>query len=279
MSTQETGGANSPDNTSGATGTTTVETPETANTSGVDTVSIDDFMSMDFNDDPKLAAVMSQEHKGLKPYKEILLGQTTEEGRKLVSNLRASYTRQTQALAEAKRALQEEREAVAREKEALYSGDFARQVQETAAKDRSQLDPYDADQLAQIIEIETAKKLEAMLKPMQSQIKEQQAVMQAERFIAEHPDMKTDAFKAKLIPLISTREDMDLETAYWMIKGQLADEAAALAGKQKVADKEKKVGIRQEIMKTASSSNVGATKPPKNLSPFEAMQWYKQNKR
>lgn len=275
---QETGGAPSPDNTSGATANTTVETPENTTTSGVDTVSIDDFMSMDFADDPKLATVMSQEHKGLKPYKEILLGQTTEEGRKLISNLRASFTRQTQALAEAKRSLQEEREAVAREKEALYSGDFARQVQETAAKDRSQLDPYDADQLSQIIEIETAKKLEAMLKPMQSQIKEQQAVMQAERFISEHPDMKTEPFKAKLIPLISARPDMDLETAYWMVKGQLSDEAAAAGAQQKVADREKKVGVRQEIMKTASSSNVGATKPPKNLTPFEAMQWYKKNK-
>ena len=99
--------------------TTTTETPnvETApETSKLGDMSLDDFMSMDFSDDPKLKDTFSQEHKGLPDYKTILMKHSTEEGRKLISNMRTSYTKKTQELAAARRELELEREQVLREK-------------------------------------------------------------------------------------------------------------------------------------------------------------------
>jgi len=259
--------------------TVTSESTQTSTTEGLDNLSIDDLMNMDFSDDPKLSEVMSGEHTGLPSFKEILLNGTTEQGRKLVSNLRASYTRRTQELAQARKDLDNERRAIQLEKEALYSGDFAKKVKETAAQDISTLDPYDQEQLMKIIEIESAKKLEQLLKPMQTQIIEQKQILEAERFITAHPDMKTEAFKAKLVPLITKRPDMDLETAYWMIKGQLSEEAKAEAIKTKDADRTKKIETRQQILKTSGAPNIGGTKPPKGLTPVEAMNWFRNNKK
>lgn len=259
--------------------TATSESTQTSTTEGLDNLSIDDLMNMDFSGDEKLSEIMSTEHTGLPTLKEILLKGTTEQGRKLISNLRSSYTKKTTELAQARKDLDNERRAIQLEKEALYSGAFAKKVKETAAQDISTLDPYDQEQLMKIIEIESAKKLEQLLSPMQTQMAEQKQIYEAERFITAHPDMKTEAFKAKLVPLIKAKPEMDLETAYWMVKGQLAEDDKATAAKVKEANQAKTKETRQQILKTAGSTNVGATAPPKNLSPYEALQWFKNNKK
>jgi hypothetical protein len=247
--------------------------------SNLDNVSIQDLIDMDFSDDPKLSEVMGQEHKGLPAYKEILLKHTTAEGRKLIANLRTSYARQQNDLHQARQNLEQEKRAVQLEKQALYNGDFAQKVRTTASQDASQLDPYEQGDLAKIIEIETAKRLQDMLKPMQNQMVEQQQIYEAERFIAAHPEMKTEAFKAKLIPLITNKPELDIDTAFWMIKGQLAAEDKVQADKAKELGKVKTQAQRDSFNKTASSSNVGITKAPKGLSPYEASQWFKTQKK
>lgn len=261
------------------TSTANVVAPVETTTTGTDAdkMSIDDLISMNFDDDPKLAEVMSQEHKGLPAYKEILLKHTTEEGRKLIANLRTSYARQQNDLHTARQNLEQEKRAVQLEKEALYNGDFAQKVRTTASQDASKLDPYDQGDLSKIIEIETAKRLQDMLKPMQTQMVEQQQIFEAERFVAAHPDMKTEAFKAKLIPLITNKPELDIDTAYWIIKGQLAEEDKVAAGKVKEIDKTKTQAQRDAFNKTTGTSNVGATKPPKGLTPGQAMAWFKNN--
>jgi hypothetical protein len=260
-------------------GTVAVEAQNDSQTSALDQMSIQDLIDLDFSDDPKLADIMSQEHKGLPAYKEILLKHTTSEGRKLIANLRTSYARQQNELHQAKQNLEQEKRAVQLEKEALYNGDFAKNIRTVASQDGTKLDPYDQADLAKIIEIETAKRLQDMLKPMQTQMVEQQQIYEAERFIAQHPEMKTEAFKAKLIPLITEKPELEIETAFWIIKGQLANDDKVLADKAREQGKLKTQAQRDAFNKTASTSNVSATKAPKGLTPYEASKWFAAQKK
>lgn len=267
--------------------TTTTEAPEVKQETNqvedngirLGDMSLDDFMSMDFSDDPKLKDTFSQEHKGLPDYKTILMKHSTEEGRKLISNMRTSYAKKTQELAAARRELELEREQVLREKQALYSGDQARKIQELAATPTTEIDPYTPEGLAKLIEIETAKKMAEMLRPQQQELETQRAIMAAQRFVDAHPEMRSEAFKAKLVPLMTEREDMDLETAYWMVKGQLAKEAEGKQAEEKKVAAVKRVETKEAIKKTTGATNVTTSGAPKGLSPYEYAQWYKANKK
>lgn len=274
-----------PENTTTQDTNTTTETTNQVgeNTGGQDGVklgdmSLDDFMSMDFSNDPKLQETFSQEHKGLPDYKTILMKHSTEEGRKLIANMRSSYTKKTQELSEARKQLEMERAQMIREKEALYNSEYTKRLK-TVAESTEELDPYTPEGLSKIIERETAKRMQEMLKPQQDAISEQRAIMAAERFVNEHPEMRTEAFKAKLVPLMTDRQDLDLETAYWMVKGQLSKEAEAKQVEDKKAAQTKKAETREAIKKTAGTTTVSGSTPPKGLTPYEAMQWIKANKK
>ena len=58
-------------------------------------ISLDELIGADFGDDP----IMQGTHKGIPDYKKIL-EHIPENGRKLVQNLRASYTQKTTEIAE-----------------------------------------------------------------------------------------------------------------------------------------------------------------------------------
>lgn len=230
-------------------------------------MSLDDLLDADFSDDP----IMGQEHRGLPHYTEVLK-HVPENARKLVANLRADATRKTQYLADARRQLDAERAQLAQEREALYNGDFARKVHETAAQDTKDIDLYDEAGLQKRIEIETARRLKDMLQPMQEQLQVQQRQQALESFKASNPDMTEPTIKAAIVKELVARPDLKLEDAYHIVKGRLAsEENSRLRSEQNT----RRTAQRQAIEKTGTRSSVGTVKAPAGLSAWEAYQWHR----
>lgn len=256
------------------TNTSTETSSEQDNNTSEQLSTFDAFMNEDFSSDPKLQEILSTEHTGLPHYKDLLNKHTTLEGKKLLANMRADYTRKTQEVAAMRKQMADREAAVLEKEKALYSGDFAKNINETATKDVSTLDPYVQEDLQQLIEIQTAKRLQEMLKPYQEEIVTKQHMLEAQQFVEKHPELKTEAFKEKLIPLLTTKPDLDLETAYLIVKGQLADVQADVLKEQTQLRQASKEASRQTIVKTTGTTQTSPGTPPRKMSPLEAMRFF-----
>ena len=108
-------------------------TPEVVEAAPVESndyeLTLEELMGADFGDDP----IMSQTHKGLKPYNQILES-IPEDARKLVANLRAMATQKTQEVAEQRKSLESQRQDLIRERELLLNGGFKTQIDQMATR-------------------------------------------------------------------------------------------------------------------------------------------------
>ena len=248
---------------SDATSAGEVAVAEVAEVQGQDyEVTLEDLMNADFSDDP----IMSQTHKGLKPYNEILQ-HIPEDARKLVANLRSMATQKTQEVAEQRRQLESERASLIREREALLNGTFAKNISELATKE-VQFDPWSEEGMQQKIQQEAAKMFQQMLNPLQTELEQAKRGAQLEAFKSANPDLMT--YKTEIAKLLVDREDLKLEDAYYIVKGQKAAQAAA-------ADKEAARARVSSVAKTSTGNNVAGVTIPKFKDSWEAFQWFKQN--
>lgn len=263
--------------------TTETTTTETTTTDVQTTVekpyTLEDFVNEDYSNDPKLSKEMTGEHKGLPSYTEILKKHTTEEGRKLIQNLRADYSRKAAELANERKALEAEKKRALAEKDSWFNGDAARQIQEAASKSTEGLDPWSEEGLAALIEKKAAEKLQALLAPQREAILKEEKALKVKQFKAEHPDMETEAFKAVLIPILEaakkTGTALSMEEVYYLAKGKLAEQEKAAIQAEKNA--------KRDVQKSFVQKTVGTTrldpnlKPPKGLSATQLLNWVKEH--
>lgn len=225
-------------------------------------ITLEELMSADFGEDP----IMSQTHKGLKPYNEILQ-HIPEDARKLVANLRAMATQKTQEVAEQRRALDAERQNLIRERELLLSGGFQQQINDLATK-QIEHDPWSEEGMQQRIQQEAAKMFQQMLNPLQVELEQAKRGAQLEAFKAANPDLQT--YKEDIAKLLIAREDLKLEDAYYIVKGQ---KAAEYSLKEKEAAKMRV----SATAKTSTGQNVNGVTIPKFKDAWESYQWFKSN--
>lgn len=225
-------------------------------------ITLEELMSADFGDDP----IMGQTHKGLKPYNEILQ-HLPEDARKLVSNLRAMSTQKTQEVAEQRRALDAERQNLIRERELLLGGGFQKQINELATKPIEH-DAWSEEGMQQRIQQEAAKMFQQMLNPLQVELEQAKRGAQLEAFKSANPDLLS--FKEDIAKLLIAREDLKLEDAYYIVKGQ---KAAEYAGKEKEAAKARVSATN----KTSTGQNINGVTVPKFKDAWESYQWFKNN--
>jgi len=225
-------------------------------------ITLEDLMKADFSEDP----IMSQTHKGLKPYNQILES-IPEDARKLVANLRSMATQKTQEVAEQRRQLEQERQNLIRERELLLSGGFSQQINEMASKE-IQFDPWSEEGMQAKIQQEAAKMFQQMLNPLQTELEQAKRGAQLEAFKSANPDLMN--YKTEIAQLLVSREDLRLEDAYYIVKGQ---KAAELAGKEKEAAKMRV----SATAKTSTGQNINGVTVPKFKDAWQAYEWFKQN--
>lgn len=162
-------------------------------------------------DDPILS---KGDHKGFDFNKT--LSELPDEAKMMLGNLRADYTRKTQELAAMRKQLEAERTA-------FVNNEFTQNLAAMANAEVT-LDPFDDKSVEARIQKEVAQRLQEMMKPLQTQYELNQRQAQLEQFKADHPDLET--YKTDIAKLLMTDESLNLERAYYIVKGQKTTETA-----------------------------------------------------
>lgn len=227
-------------------------------------LSLDDLAAADFGDDP----AMQGTHKGIPDYKKIL-EHIPENGRKLVQNLRASYTQKTQEIAELRKALETEKQNLQKQREMLSESEFAKNVREIANKP-IESDPWSDEGLQERINQKAAQMMQQMLEPLQQDLAVQKRQVALESFKSKHPDITSDELRVPIAKLLMERPELKLEDAYYLVKGQRSIEQSA-------QEKQVRQVQKQVLQKTSTGNAVRNAEPPKFKSAWEAYQYHKAN--
>jgi hypothetical protein len=247
--------------------TTVAEEVEETNTDIENPIDLDldHLINAEF-DDP----AMQGEHSGLPPYQEVLK-HLPENARKLVQNLRSSYSRKTQELANERRRLQELEDSINQERELLLSQEWGFDSSEldenSDSNDRSTANSS-ADVEKRIQEAVT-KALQSRFQPLKEKHQAQQRQIELSRFKQENPDL--EELRPEITELLLDRPELNLKDAYLIVKGQKLSQ-------QMRASRVTQRQVQQKI----GAGNVGNTpknKPPAELKDaYEIYQWHKQQR-
>jgi Skp family chaperone for outer membrane proteins len=247
----------------GAPGATpTNEAASTATTADEDyDLSLDELINADFGDDP----VMRGTHRGIPDYRKVL-EHIPENGRKLVQNLRASYTTKTQELAEARRELEAERAQLQRDRQLMTESEFAQQVRQLAVAPL-QHDAWSDEGLQERIDKRAAEMMQKMLSPLQQDLDTQRRQVALDSFKAQHPDLVSDDIRMPVARLLTERPELKLEDAYFIVKGQVS---------RQQTDAVRQIQ-RETLKKTSTGTAVRNGEPPKFKDAWSAYQYHKAN--
>ena len=227
-------------------------------------IDLDSLINADFGDDP----VMQGTHKGIPDYRKVL-EHIPENGRKLVQNLRASYTQKTQEIADLRRALESEKRSLQQQRELLSESEFARNVRELATKP-VESDPWSDEGMQERIQQQAAQMMQQMLEPLQQDLAVQKRQAALDSFKTKHPDVTSDDFRVPIAKLLMERPELKLEDAYYLVKGQKSIELSA-------QEKQVRQVQKQVLQKTSTGNAVRNAAPPKFKSAWEAFQYHKAN--
>lgn len=246
----------------------TTETPTEAKAEDI-TLSLDDLLNADFGTDE----IMGQTHKGLPHYNEVLR-HLPEDGRKLIANLRASYTQKTQEMAAMRKELKAEREALMNQNKTFTDSDFAKSIKEQAALPDVDVDPWSDDGMAAKIKQEATRMMAEMMKPLQQEMALKERKTQLSTFKSEHPDLMEPAIKGEVAKMLMARQELSLEDAYYIVKAKMSQEELL---QLKRDEKAKKETARSTLKTTSVGKNVNAQGVPQFKNAWDAFQWHKQN--
>ena len=214
-------------------------------------------------------------HKGIN-YKEVL-SDLPPAAQKLVANLRSDYQRKTSDLSEQRKAMEATRANLEAQRKALLDSDFYRDVNEAADKELGEFNPYDDKSFEERIQKEVAQRMKSMLEPMRQQQELHNQQIRLQQFKSEHPDL--DDIKTDVAQVLMDNKHMNLEQAYWQVKGrrlseQIKTQEAELSSYKKVA--------REAGLKVGGASRGRTNGIPKHImdqdDPAAIYNWLKENK-
>lgn len=210
-------------------------------------------------------------HKGLN-YQSILDG-LPEDARKLLGNLRASYSQKTAALANERRELEKLRTEVMSRRQTLLNGDGVAAITAAASADlkaNPDFDPWSEAGIEALAEQKAAKMLQKYIQPLQDQFAVAQYRAELDKFKGEHPDLMGDAeIKSKVTDLMRGDPELRLKNAYWMAKGMVGKSRAADRAEASANDRQKKRDILQG---TRTGRRAGGAKPAGKVNAWAAFQ-------
>lgn len=272
------------ENTETATGTTSVaeaNAPATENTSTDGSYKLNDRISQAMNkaiagappktpeslsiEDLSNAQLPEGEHKGI-DYNRVL-NSLPEDAQKLLANMRSSFTKKTQELAEERRSLNAQLEA-------LSKSGFSEKLNEVAERN-TELDPYDTKSFEAKIQEEVARRMREMVQPLEDQYKLDQIKLKYDRFKAENPDLLQPEIKNSVAKLLNENAALDLPTAYKLVKADiiLKERESQSSELASLRDAAKQFGL-----KTSTGRNTSTMKPPSGMKAHEIYQWYERAK-
>lgn len=150
----------------------------------------------------------------------------------LMKTMRADYTRKTQELAN-------ERKALAAERDALLKSGTLEKLKAKAEADLGELNPFDEASIQARIEQEVARRLHEALAPIEQEHKQAQAKQEYTSFLEKNPDLKSDPeVRKEVFEALKKNPALDLESAYYAVKGRRLSSAEAQREARKAAERE-----------------------------------------
>ena len=234
-----------------------------------DAFDIDALIAANFDNDPVMQDATS-EHKIGKSYQEVLK-HIPEDGRKVIQNLRASYTRKTQELSQMKSDLDKQREEMVRQQKLMTESEWAKNIK-TLAEDKTEHDIWDEEGRKASIKKEAAKMMAEMMKPLQDEVAQERRALELERFKSEHPDMAE--LRVDIAAMLMERSDLKLEDAYYLVKGKKSIEQSKMAAQAKSSERE---AAKAGIAKISGGKNVDTSqlRAPQFKDAWSAYQYHK----
>jgi len=232
-------------------------------------IDIEELINASFKDDEVLSDITAT-HKIGRPAHEVV-AELPSEARKVVQNLRSSYSRKMAELSTLKKELEAERTKLSEQTKLLTDSDFTRSLR-TKAEDTTELDPYDDAQRQLLIEREAARNMQSVLEPLKREVEALARKKELITFKEANPELNDPAIKAEVVELLKANEEMKLEEAFYFVQGRrLAKEKAA-----KLAEARQLKESRQEsFAKTSPGRNLnGPVGEPDFATPGDAYRYF-----
>ena len=207
----------------------------------------------------ELGDAFGQTHKGIN--RQEVMSSLDPNAKKMVAGFQADYTRKSQELSAARKALEEERSQM----RSLLSKEVEDQLkaQMSVPKD---VDLSKPEGLEAYINAKVAEKLNASLEPQRQQMKNTQRRTEMSAFINSKSDF--EAYKGEVVETMKSY-NMKLEDAYTLVKGRHAD--ALIAARE--AELAKYKAATKDAGLTISTGRNPVAARPKGQSAWERWLW------
>lgn len=245
---------------------TTGETTETLASLEEELLSIDELLKLNAEDYPEFEE--DANHKGMKPLHH-WMEHMPEDVRKHVANMRASYTKKTQDIAQQRKELEQLKQELLSQKSLAVNNPMVEQMKQYAETEN---DLYTEAGMQAEIKKQAALMLQEMMKPAQQQIQLEQRQMELQRFKAEHPDLTSDELKKPIAQMLMERPELKLEDAYYIVKSKVETAKALHAQEEAKRIKQER---KETFQKTSSGKSVSPSGTPQFKSAWEAFQYHK----
>ena len=211
-------------------------------------------------------------HKGMKPLHE-WMQHIPEDARKHVANIRSSYTRKTQELAEMRKQLEAERAELHRQQDASLNNPYLKQAEAELAKHQEEeYDLYTPEGMQSEIKRQAAQMLQEMMKPAQEEMQIKQRRMQLEQFKTSNPELMDDQYRMPIAEMLRARPELRLEDAFYIVKAKV--DAGKVAEERKELEKQR-TSRRQTLRKTSTGKSVSPSGTPKFRDAWAAYNYHK----
>lgn len=234
-------------------------------------ITIEDLLGITEDDYEEFAEEAN--HKGMKPLHE-WMKHVPEDVRKHIANIRSSYTRKTQEIAQQRRELETAKEAMLTQRQSVLDNSTVKHFEQHITEE--EYDPYTAEGMQAEIKRQAAMMLKQMMEPaqqkMQAELEMERRSLALQEFKTQHPDLVSAEMKMPIAQLLAERPELKLEDAYYIVKSKLDN---ARAKEESILEKQRRANRQQQFKSTSGGKSVSPSGTPKFRDAWEAYQYHR----
>ena len=190
-----------------------------------------------------------------------------EAVQRAMGSLRGDYTRKMQGLSKQRRDLEDLQST-------LTTSDAYKALQvaaQQAAVAGEEFDPFDPKSFQTYVDRIVTQQLQQVLEPLAQQQQKTASTRKLNEFMDAHPELRTDEnIRAAVRDMLVANESLNLEQAYWIIKGKLSKHQQ----QQQIQQEQKTKDINRQVASRISNGRKNGMTAPPNASEMKAADIY-----
>lgn len=242
--------------------------PEDTTQTNTEPMTVDDLMGLTEEQYPSFNG---ENHTGMRPLHEVMK-HLPEDARKHLANIRRSYTTKTQELADQRREMEQSMALHKKEMSLVYDNDLDKRLTDITSNE-DKFDIYSEEGMKQEIQKQAAIMMQAMLAPAKEKIQMDNRRLEMQQFKNKHPDLTDPKYKMEIAKTLTTRPELRLEDAYYIVKARV-DSSALEVERRELA--EQRNSRRESLLKSSSGTATSAKGTPRFKNAYDAYLYHKQ---